>query len=47
MGKLVMDSIDCLETCGEFKDLPTKHELILLSMLSSNISKNLIDKLKF
>lgn len=45
--KMRKDSINCLETCGEYKDLPTLHELILLSMLSSNISKNLIDELKF
>lgn len=34
-------SIDCIESSGKYKDLPTLHELILLSMRCSNISSNL------
>lgn len=43
-------SINCTETSGKYEGLPTKYELILLSMRCSNISshehKNLIQKLK-
>jgi hypothetical protein len=42
-------SIDCTESEGKFKGLPTCHELLLLSMRCSNISlqqhKNVIEKL--
>lgn len=44
-----LNSIDCTENDGEFKGLPTRHELALMSMRSGNISthhhKEIIQKL--
>lgn len=39
------NSIDCTESSGEFYKLPTIHELILLSMMCTNISLHYIDEI--
>lgn len=51
LNEMKLNCINCVETDGEFKDLPTYHEIKLITRLSSSMSKqkllNVLCKLGF
>jgi hypothetical protein len=42
--KMRLEAITCLEQTGEFKGLPTREELILMLLLSTTMTTDVIDK---